>query len=317
MKQHKKIFMKKGVIFLIVLFIIIFIINSFYINIIFNEKNIYRNYEQFLQTDKSDLEIIFFGDSHPAMDINPEYIDNSFNFAVPSETYEQTFIKVKWIIENYPNIDIFVIPYDYHSFSSYRSNPYYDKKHWLNFVSVKDLSELSNSSQLEIMVYKYLPITGKGTEILSYVENKENKTELYLGWQKETKKFIDNENMTKSASDRVDMQLVGNPNIKDKKLFDSFIKINNLLEKNNKKIILIKYPLTEEYLFAVKKKGLNKNSFYQEEKYLLEKFEELYILDYQDYFSENKTIFSDQDHLNDKGAKIFSKKINDNLKKLN
>lgn len=309
--------MKKGIIFLIVLIIIILILNLFYINFVFNEKNIHRNYEQFLQTDKNNLKIIFFGDSHPARAINPKYINKSFNFAVPSEIYEQTFIKVKWILENYPTVDTFVIPYDYHSFNSYRSNPYYDKKHWLNFISVKSLSKLSNSSQFAIMVDKYLPIIGKGTEILSYVKNKENKTEIYLGWQKETKEFTDNENMTKSAINRVDSQLVGYPDIKDKKLFNSFIKTIYLLEKNDKKIILIKYPLTEEYLSAVKKKGLNNTSFYQEEQYLLENIKKLYILDYQDYFSKNKTIFSDQDHLNDKGAKVFSKKVNEDLKELN
>ena len=85
---------------------------------------------------------------------------------------------------------------------------------------------------------------------------------------------------------------------------------------NNKSIVIIKYPVTQEYLSAIESKGINITEFYSNIIKQLDKFGSIDILDYQEKFKDNYSLFSDPDHLNYLGAKIFSKELSNDLKNL-
>lgn len=312
MKKEELKFIKNAVTIGIIFIILLLLLNQAYIQFVFKQKNIDKDYEQLKEINKNELQVIFMGDSHVARGINPIYINNSFNFAVPSETTEQTFYKTRWILKEYPNIEIFVFPYDPHMFWSYRSNEYHDRIFWINFLSYEELMQVTNTSKVKTYMLTNFPVISNGEEALELLLYHEDKTEMYLGWQKITNNSVEGKDVLTKARRRVQGQ-TKNGNERNMRLFTSFLQTIRLLEQNNKTVILIKFPLTEEYLEAVEETGMSITNFYKEESYLLEKFPNLYILDHQNIYKENKSLFSDSDHLNIQGAELFSKKINEDL----
>jgi len=326
MEQSYKKFFKKGGLFLLSAVILLFLINAFFIQTVYNIKNPVRNYQQFVAMDKADLAVLFFGDSHPARGINPGQINpparqggvsQSFNFAVPSENYEQTFYKVRMIINKYPAVEVFVFPWDLHSFNNYRLSSYNETRYWLNFMTYDELSNLTAAARVNLMLRAAWPFIGKGEELIKLLENRKKKTEIHLGWQKNEENFTSEKNMSLAGIDRVQSQLKSYPDIVNPALIDSFLKIIDLLKSHHKTIILIKYPVTAEYLNALDLQGIDRTAYYANIYTRLPKYDNLYLWDFQETYKNNEELFSDPDHLNAQGADIFSRQIYGKMKELN
>ena len=316
MKQEKIEFIKKGVIF-IVLFIIIFsIVNQIYVSIVMGEKSRNKAQIQFNNLDKSNLNTVIFGDSH-AWGLNPKFIDNSFNYGSSAESYEQTYYKVRYMINNYPNVEYYVLPIDYASFLSYARDKYSDISYWSKFMSYKELSMASNKSQISLMILDKFPIIGSGNDIVTFMFSNEKKTYVYLGWQSQEISFASDDPSYRIwvGQYRVYSQF-NNQVIKEKSLISSFYNIIDILERNNKTIVLVKYPITREYFKAINERGINSSQFYSEFYDLSLKHNKVYILDYQEVLLDNQELFADSDHLDYLGAEVLSKKINEDLKKI-
>jgi len=76
---------------------------------------------------------------------------------------------------------------------------------------------------------------------------------------------------------------------------------------------LIQYPLTDEYLTALER-DINIHEEYKEIDERIESFD-YKILDYMELFRYNQTLFVDSDHLNFRGAEIFTKKLSKDISK--
>ena len=315
MKKDKIKFLRRLMGLFLIFLVGILLLNHFYFKTIIPQKNIYKSHYQYLESLNNKPTIIFMGDSHPALNVNPIFINNSFNYAVPSETYEQTFYKIRKVLTDNISIGLFVLPLDIHSFSNYRGNPYKETWHWQYFMSQLELIKVTNNSKAKLFISQKFPFIGKGEEITKLFFSKE-RTEVNLGWQKNEKKEALEKNKDLASINRLDTQLANFPEILDKQLFTSFINSINLLKEHNKSIVIIKYPVTQEYLSAIESKGINITEFYSNIIKQLDKFGSIDILDYQEKFKDNYSLFSDPDHLNYLGAKIFSKELSNDLKNL-
>jgi len=107
------------------------------------------------------------------------------------------------------------------------------------------------------------------------------------------------------------------PDIVNPALIDSFLKIIDLLKSHHKTIILIKYPVTAEYLNALDLQGIDRTAYYANIYTRLPKYDNLYLWDFQETYKNNEELFSDPDHLNAQGADIFSRQIYGKMKELN
>ena len=309
MEPEKIRLMKTSGKFLLVMLLILMALNFAYLQLVFSRKNIQRNEIQFNQYYDENLRVIFFGDSIVAFAINPAYINNSFNYAVQGETYDQTYYKLRKFAEK-NNISAFVFPINLHSFSDYRQADYSDALYWLNFMTVGELSKETDKSLLDIYLGQYLPFLGRGEEFGKVLFNGEN-TYMFKGWQKKTGDFGAGGNKSKKAYERVESQLIGYPKA-GSKLLDYFLKIVALANSTNKKIILMKYPATEDYISAVSTK-INITKFYSLLNQSISKYNNIHFLDYQK-FTNNSSLFNDPDHLNYLGAQVFSEQVNSDLK---
>lgn len=306
MTETNKKYFYKTIIFITIFVILIFLSNLSYYYIVIKNTNLYKNQKQFEELYNDDLNIIFFGDSFPALAVNPEYIQNSFNYAVPGERYDQTFYKVKSVLSRKSQVKTIVLPYDTHAFSRIDSdnNRYHYIWYWSNFIPANELEKITGKSKIKLTVNKYLPFVGNGKDYITVFLLNE-KTEMYKGWQKNyntTQPVIS----SSQGNNGITEQIIRNDLIK------SFMDTIRYAEENNKTIILIKYP---NLTAAINGKEDDKSKiFYSRMDNEIKKIKNIHILDYRN-FSKDNNLFSDPNHLNYRGAEIFSKKLNNDLKK--
>jgi hypothetical protein len=97
-------------------------------------------------------------------------------------------------------------------------------------------------------------------------------------------------------------------------LFESFIKTLDLAKKNNKQVLLIKYPVAEYYAKGIEKVGLDRGAYYKELSAKIFQYDNVTILDYQDKYEDEW--FFNSDHFNYLGAELFTKQLKIDLGKL-
>ena len=297
---------KKGIVYTIIVFIIILALNQLYVNNILSEKLIYRTNIDY-NNYKGNLTVLIMGDSHPALGINPSKINNSFNYTVQSESYDQTYFKFRKATKENPNLEYVLLPLEPYSFSDYRANKYVYTWYWLNYLTYKELSKITGKSKLNLYISKTFPILGNGQE-LSRLYGKPDLTELYKGWNIKDADWALEKNKNRITSDRIKIQFKENYEINPKLLY-YFLEIIKLANENNIIIVIVKYPLSNTYLEELNKTNFNNDKYNNTLFYFINKNNNTIILDYQKSF-KNDSHFSNQDHLNRIGATRLSEKIN-------
>jgi len=313
MPDYQK-FIDKCVILFAIVAMTLLSINFFYENVVLKNKDVYRQHEQFLDfREHNDLKILIFGDSLATDDFNPIYIPGSYNLATPGETLKQSYYKIKWALENEPDVDTYVIQYNRHSFNYYRINPYYDLSYWRFYMSYEELTEETNLSEANLIFTSFLfPVIGKGKEIYRYYFDKRPYVRIDNSWQNYSETFeeLQGENMTSNGRTRSLSQFKKYPIVQEADLTEIFIKTLTMLKENNKTVVLVVYPLTDEYLRPLEEKVNITEEFKPLDEKILKQFDNTIILDYRETFRYNQSLFVHSDHLNNKGAEIFTKMLN-------
>ena len=103
MRPDKIKFVKKGILFLMILAIMILFLNVVYINAVQHKLISYRKellYREDVDTFKNkEIEFAFFGSSHLTYAVNPLYIHNSYNFGINHGNYLEIYYKLKKLVE--------------------------------------------------------------------------------------------------------------------------------------------------------------------------------------------------------------------------
>lgn len=307
-KNIKKI-IRTGLIFLIIIVLLVLTINYIYVNQILNQKTILRSELQY-DEKKGNIEILFMGDSHPANAVNTSYFENGFNFAGLSESYDQTYYKFRKAVKDNPNLKIVVLPLELYSFSDYRANKYVYVWYWLKYLGYEDLSKITKKSKLNLYMASKIPVLGNGIELYRLFGEKDT-TSIINGWHMNTGNWSSVDNKNQVASERIKIQFKDKYSV-DALLFYYFLKIITLAEENNIKVVIVKYPLSPEYIEEIEKTPFNIESYYRTVNNFVSKNENVMTLDYHDFYTDEK-LFANQDHLNVYGANVFSKELKNEL----
>jgi len=312
-------FIKKGAILIVIFLLIMISLNYFYIKIIEPRKQINRGEVEWQKYRKklpnNILDYAFFGDSHAGNGVNPEFIDNSYNFATSAEDYTETYYKIKKIIKEGVVMKNIILEIDLHTFSDRIRTPeelFNELNYYKNFVSYKNISRLREENIAKIFLKSNFLIIGKGEEFMFYLRGKMKLTEIKLGW---TTVEGDFSLKTEEAKRKI---VIGHfnypPNLFEERSFNYFLKILELANENNMKIYFIKYPLSKEYDNKIRKNGISPELFYEE---LFSRINNVIpdygLLDYYNVFFDHPEYFRDVHHLNYIGSKIFSEKIQKDL----
>ncbi len=307
MKKHKIKFMKKGIL-LILIFIVIF--------------TALNNYYETKTSPSKNLNYAFFGDSHIRDGINPQFIERSFNFAYGEENYIEIYYKIKELLQRKDiKIKTIVLQIDPHVFSDkFRTNKKLsvEEGHYNKAIPLIDDRELKIYGLSNKLRAKF-PLIGQGKDLLIHALKPPRIEPTKLGWANNTEIFslFSNESRNNIASKKYNYLFSKNPNLWDNQTLSYFIKTLELAEEKNKKIIFIKYPLTKEYNNELLKHNPSLENHYSKLFKLIENTTKDYsFLDYSMDFLNNPEYFGDSDHLNQLGAEVFSKQINEDFKKL-
>ena len=105
------------------------------------------------------------------------------------------------------------------------------------------------------------------------------------------------------ADGRVNQQFPDNK--RSEQLTNSLIDIINLCVENQITLIGIKLPLSQSYVTAIGSRGYKADSILQSKG--------LTVLDFSTLYSQSNEYFENQDHMNSKGGKLFSKVLEEAL----
>lgn len=328
MANEKIKFVKMAGFFLVIALLSLLIINEIYEEHVLTKKNFYIKeiqYESFLDDLPSpQIDNLFFGDSHVFHGVNPEYINNSFNWGSGTQNYIKSYYLLNRIV-NQDNLKVntVVLQIDPHSFSEWLvSEPFLfnELELYSDFVPLSDVKKIrKNDSWINLWVEANMPVIGKGKEFGVLFFGIEL-SEMNFGWIKNTADFSKlNEEERKNHANGEYNKRFENYDVMDNLSLIYFEKILNLAEEENINVVLVKYPFAKEYGEMLREKGLGGEDYYSVVFNNTKKVlgEDYLFLDYSNLFPENPEFFGDATHVNYKGAEMLSKQLAKDLRGLN
>lgn len=306
MEKQKKYF--KINLFLILMGVV-FIFGLSYIN-----RNYVNENNKFLRVPNN-LKLINLGSSHGLYGIKYPPEINAFNFSVSSQPFYYDLKILKKNISKIQENGVVLIPISIFSF--YQGNKIEELND--NYYTFLDANEVYLGDSRKSFTIKYFSLFYNSKEIipvakylLTSLKNKTFKPQP-LKWPRNlslNEKINEAEKTTKRHLGIDDLNCSQPPDI-------SFGYLSNILEfclKNNLKPVLITTPQSYLYNERITKINYEKRIYSH-----IKKLNEIFKFDYLDYshdnrFINNLNLFSDDDHLNEKGAEIFTEILLNDLK---
>jgi len=296
MKIEKKKFIRTSIVFMSLVALLILLMNSayiFYAQKTWNFYRIQREYAEILDEPDLHIEYAFFGDSHAEQSMDQQYYPDSFNFAVSSENYVETYYKFRNILADGVKIDNIVLEIDLHTFSKPRERLFILPMISSKSVPLRDMALLKNESIISLAIKAYLPVFGIGLRLIDFIEPKSDDFS-QQDMKYETRKVFEGHfEKGKLAFEE--------PN------YSYFLRLLELAKKNNVSVILIKYPLTKVYDQMVVEHGFSKEDYYRtiyaDADRILGNYK---VLDYYSVFFDRPEYFYDPHHINSRGKKLMA-----------
>ena len=251
---------------------------------------------------------VILGHSHPECAFNDSLIDNCKNMAQSAESYFYTYYKLKKIIENNHQVKTVYVEFTNNQLSKKMDdwiweNPYFSYTYpkYAAFINATDYMLLF--SHHAVAVLNSVSLTVKKNFLFLAKNKKDYIKEMswggYLYLVKSTTDSVVNE-MAKDVNKRQQV-LLGTSTVNIVYLE----KIIDLCRQNAVKIYLVRSPMHSQYT------GVGNEPVFK--KILATKFAGIEFLDFKDFPLANNE-FADMEHLNYKGATIFSLFFNGLLK---
>ncbi|PIR48229.1 hypothetical protein COU80_05820 [Candidatus Peregrinibacteria bacterium CG10_big_fil_rev_8_21_14_0_10_55_24] len=292
------------------------------------QTDIYLEQIAYLKDVPADPVVVFFGDSHPAMDIRtsvlgPEYL----NAAYPSDNLREVALKAQELLVLYPSIHFLVVPIDDHVFGAYRTE---DRNFSgiLHFVSLRDALRLYGFHPLAIVesVATYLVPLAHPEHRQEFVRIfKQDVAALFTGEIPERELFWDEHCQLSLRSDKVwtdlpqekrdelgkgraELQL--REPIINEELVEALDALFLIAEEHGVDVVGVRYPMTPAYQRHAASHHISAV------RDLLYTYPFIALLDYEQLFDEQRDLFQDEDHLNASGALLFSRRVREDLQSL-
>lgn len=315
-----KSFLRKMILFTLVFFIISEIGNTVYIATILSYSKIYRAEKQFKQK-KDSIHILVAGDSHPRWAVYPILMDGVFVIATANENYIHTFYRLNSIInQDDMDIKLVLLPIDLNTFSSYREDRLAHNHYWRKYINYWELGLYKKDLLFHILSRlegEFAYFNGV-EELIEVLKIKAGIKEFWIitdGHKTTNDDFSLDPDPLASADYRVGYQ-IKNKDVLDEDIIYYFFRTLDLLSSHEIDIVLIKYPVVKEYYISASE-YMDINEHYKNLSQLLNSNGYvLPVLDYHDTFWNQNSLFSDAEHLNITGAKVFTLIMKEDLTRL-
>jgi hypothetical protein len=307
--KYKKI-LKISAFFLLLILVNI-ISNSIYKNIVMGGTPVMRTHKQFEQFNYQ-IDYLVLGDSHTKHALDTRILKNSFNLTAAAETYILTYYKLKYILDNkLKNIKTVILNVDPHSFTSGRSNriPIPFNYYYAKFIDYLELGKRKNKILPYLLEYikgTFFSFTGSQEDIYDAIRGKWKNIPLINGFVLSRRDFskMDRQRITKKRTHNQFFK----QNYFDKDMVFYFEKILDLTAGKGINVLLIKMPLAHIYYIFVLK-YFDTDQWYHKIDSIIEPRKNVMVLDAQKIYFDKPHLFGDCDHLNERGARNFTKRV--------
>lgn len=251
---------------------------------------------------KQKINVLIAGDSHPQKSLNPEYFINAKNISQSAEPYVLTYWKLKNIIDWY-NPDTLILGFAPHNISAFNdlkfSNEKWSREMFKRSYPIEDFSNISDLIPFDYSTY--YNVLWKQTAFYP----KKNHIS-YIG--KYSNYNRNNISDSRSAAERhyYNHSKELGVSVLSVHYLDSII---HLCHSKNIEIVLVSHPVHYKYLKQIPAQILNKFDT------LVQQYKKRHVVfdltrkKYPDY------LFLNCDHLNAKGAKLFTRELINHLNK--
>jgi hypothetical protein len=288
--------------------------------ILFEPKSVFARTVKGFEAQKDQIQILFLGQSDMKYAIIPKTMPyKSYNFAEFGENYIGLYLKLKHYIDEMPRLKIVVLPLPLESFASGRidwiGKENFPRYFSYGYVTHQDFKALYNLIGFDVVRQK-----------LASFSPMMDKRQVRIFW-KNIRKFVLNKPIQKAtiedgyfhstslsgvkeghAIDKV-RGFFREENDFEKNLLSYFEKILILCHDRKVKVVTLMLPVTDYYLKHAEK-YVPRASLY--EKVILNPKLSPYIfkhLDCLELYAKDHSLFVDVDHLNHKGATLFSQRM--------
>lgn len=260
-----------------------------------------------IERDKANFKLennpkyIIIGHSHPECAFNDALVPNLKNISQSGESYFYNYIKLKPVMIQNPSIDVVFVEYTNHQINErmdkwiwgdeYISDRY---PKYSSFMNMSDNFMLLKNNPSAYSKALSLSIREKSTRIFENDVNYSTKIGGYLYLKRDkTDSLINN---IASLKQSTNTGITSKIKISEANLsyLDAIIQF---IENQNKKVILIRSPQHKKYL------GYSNEQEYLE--ILKTRYTDTEYMDFSDFPLSN-SMYGDLEHLNHKGAKVFS-----------
>lgn len=307
--------MRKNFFIKLLIFVIAFAVfnkglNVFYEKAVLSSFFIFQTENEYQQS-KGQKPVLIIGDSHSEEGIDTNILNNAINFSSSAESYLQNFYKLQASIQEAKGtIRVVILPYDIHSFNSKQTDrPITNRYYWKRYIDFSEVGikthKLSEYLQERFLAeFAYLEGDKAAFDILL---SKINRTKEHHGYgiKKINPLFHNpNRNVVSIASRHFE----GGKAL-DEVQIEYFLRILRLCEQNNISVVLIKFPVTEDY-YEEASRYVDTEAYYgQLDNTIEEGGYKVFILNYQKLFFGKHLYFINSDHLNSFGAQAISEII--------
>ncbi len=320
----------KGILIALCIFIGILLAARWVDRIFFRPESVFARTVKGFEEQKGQIQVLFMGQSDMKYAIIPKVMPfKSYNFAELGEGYIGNYLKLKYYIDEMPHLKMVVLSFSLPSFSSTRLN-WAERRNFsmsnyfsYGYITHQDFKELYKTRGFIVVSQKissFSPLLDKAQvryfwrNLKKLIRNQPiQKTVMENGYIKVPVSAVIEEQAEQRIQGHFDKS---HKNDFDKDLLSYFERILVLCHQRGVKVVTLMTPTTDYYIKHAEK-YVTRSALY--EKVLTNPKFSPYIyrnLDYLDFYAKDHTLFVDADHLNHKGATIFSERIASELSKI-
>ncbi len=279
-------------------------------------KTMDRQFEEYQGT----MKYLTLGNSHNC--INTYILDSSFNYGSPSENFIQSYYKLKHVLEETGQRPRnLILQADVSSFGPMIANRFEYNSYWIHYIDYFELARIKGNRDVldKWLEGKFMSYAGnyKDIQLSIFYRIKVKTLEIYNGYRphRDYRNFANNPNRQRTAWNKANLIL--SPDIyMDPSIAVYFEKILQLCQKYRINVMLIRIPMSKEF-YEEECKIVPVDKLYAEVEEIACRYP-VYdrILDYHDLFSDHPEYFFDPDHLNIKGADLFTEHLVKDLEQM-
>ncbi|MFT6981375.1 MAG: hypothetical protein ACJAUD_000138 [Crocinitomicaceae bacterium] len=289
-------------------------IKMYFFNVSVYNHRLVKQDRQFNEYD-GPLEYLVMGHSRPARAVDATSIDGCYSYCTSGENNVRSYYKLVDVLENHHSrIRTILLPIGISSVSLDNPTRMKNGFYWSSYLDYFELAELTGdhstywkmylkSKLFPYYEYPYMRLMQRYKDMRIIIPDSVYATATEKERVSFAHEIIENQKRFASINDPVSQQYVQ--------------KTIDLVQSHRKELIFVKYPVSKYYLDAIKEFQPKWLISQQQIECIISNQKNVYFFDFETIFLDHPEYFRDTHHLNEKGRAVFTKILDEKLKRLN